>query len=47
MQLWSDNREARRLLGWGPRVPLDVGLKKTIDWIASHLERYRPGRHEI
>jgi len=26
---------ARRMLGWSPRVPLEVGLKSTIEWFAD------------
>jgi dTDP-glucose 4,6-dehydratase len=26
---------ARRVLGWEPTVPLDVGLRRTMDWFAS------------
>jgi dTDP-glucose 4,6-dehydratase len=27
---------ARRALGWEPQIPLDEGLKRTIDWFAEH-----------
>ena len=30
-----DITRARQLLGWEPRVPLDVGLKRTIDYFRS------------
>lgn len=29
---WADISKARRLLGWSPRVPLDEGLRRTVDW---------------
>jgi dTDP-glucose 4,6-dehydratase len=29
---------ARELLDWEPRVPLDEGLKRTIEWFRSHPE---------
>jgi NAD dependent epimerase/dehydratase len=35
--------KARRLLGWEPRVTLEDGLERTIEWIGKHMERYRPG----
>ncbi len=28
---------ARTALGWEPKVPLDEGLKRTIDWFRAHL----------
>lgn len=31
------------LTGWRPGVGLDEGLRMTVDWIASHLDRYRVG----
>jgi UDP-glucuronate decarboxylase len=30
-----DIAQARRLLGWSPRVPLGEGLRRTIDWFAA------------
>jgi len=29
---------AREILGWEPRVPVDTGLKMTIEWFRSHPE---------
>jgi nucleoside-diphosphate-sugar epimerase len=28
----ADNRLARELLGWQPKVPFREGLKRTVDW---------------
>ncbi len=47
LRLWSDNGKARRLMGWEPRVPLETGLRQTIDWIAAHLDRYQIGKYEV
>jgi NAD dependent epimerase/dehydratase len=46
-RLLSDNSRARRRLGWQPQVTLREGLSRTIDWIASHLELYQPGRYQL
>ena len=46
-RLVADNRLARKLLGWKPRTSLEDGLKKTIEWVTAHLERYRPGFYTI
>ena len=35
----ADIGKSERLLGWHPRVSLDVGLVKTVRWAAAHLER--------
>jgi NAD dependent epimerase/dehydratase len=41
-RLLADNRLAHEFLGWLPRVSLEEGLVKTIEWMQAHLERYRP-----
>jgi NAD dependent epimerase/dehydratase len=46
-RLLSDNRQARQRLMWEPRVPLDSGLKLTIEWIRDHLDLYRPNLYQI
>jgi nucleoside-diphosphate-sugar epimerase len=46
-RLLSDNRLAQQRLGWKPQVPLHEGLGKTIEWIATHLDRYRPREYAI
>ena len=47
MRLWASNRKARELIGWEPRVSLDEGLSRTIEWIRHNLDRYRPGVYEV
>jgi dTDP-glucose 4,6-dehydratase len=46
-RLISDNRLACELLGWQPRVMLDEGLDKTVEWVKDNLRLYRVGRYEI
>ena len=41
-RLLSDNRLAQTRLGWQPRVSLREGLSRTIEWVAQHLDMYRP-----
>jgi len=36
MQLICDNRRARRLAGWTPRVELEQGLRQTVEWFCNH-----------
>jgi NAD dependent epimerase/dehydratase len=46
-RLLSDNRLARERLGWTPQVPLSAGLARTIEYIRTHLDRYRPDRYQL
>jgi dTDP-glucose 4,6-dehydratase len=46
-RLLADNTLARDLLGWKPRISLDKGLQKTIQWIEAHLEEYRPHLYTV
>ena len=47
LQLHGDNSLARELLGWRPQVGLDEGLRRTIEWISQHLDRYDPTRYQV
>jgi dTDP-glucose 4,6-dehydratase len=47
MRLLSDNRLALDVLGWSPEVSLEEGLRKTMAWIAAHIDSYRPGVYEF
>jgi NAD dependent epimerase/dehydratase len=46
-RLLADNSKAKRLLGWEPRVSLEEGLLRTIDWMREHRRRYRLDSHSI
>jgi dTDP-glucose 4,6-dehydratase len=46
-RLLSDNRLARQVLGWEPRVGLDDGLRRTADWIADNLDHFRVGHYAV
>ena len=46
-RLLSDNTLARELLGWVPGVCLEDGLRRTIDWMRSNLDQYRPGVYTV
>ena len=47
IRLISDNRKAKALMGWAPRVDLDTGLSRTIEYIRAHLGSYRSDRYAI
>jgi nucleoside-diphosphate-sugar epimerase len=40
-RLLCDNSKARRVVGWSPRVTLEDGLARTIEWIGRHRDRYK------
>ena len=40
--LLSDPSRAREVLGWQPQTTLAAGLRQTADWLAAHLNLYRP-----
>ena len=46
-RLQADAGRARSVLGWTPRVSLEEGLQKTVDWIRNHPEGYRPGEYTV
>jgi NAD dependent epimerase/dehydratase len=46
-RLLADNSKAKRLLGWEPRVSLEEGLLRTIDWMREHRRRCRLDNHSI
>jgi UDP-glucuronate 4-epimerase len=37
---WANVEKAKRLLGWMPQVPLEEGLRRTVQWYLDH-------RHEL
>ncbi|MBA7467396.1 UDP-N-acetylglucosamine 4-epimerase [subsurface metagenome] len=46
-RLMADNSKAKELLNWEPKVSLDEGLRKTIDWFLKFQNRYRPDIYNI
>ncbi len=40
-RLWVDNRKAKKFMNWEPKVSLDEGLKRTIEWISKNINRYK------
>ena len=47
MRLISNNAKAREKLGWQPEVDLDEGLARTIKWISSNLDFYKPDEYGL
>jgi len=44
MRFFSDSSKAQRLLGWVHKVPLEEGLRKTIDWFREELDKGPKGK---
>jgi NAD dependent epimerase/dehydratase len=47
MRLVFANAKARELTGWEPRVSIEEGLGKTIEFVRSHPELYRPDEYAV
>lgn len=45
--LCADNSRAAKILGWKPKVPLDDGLRRTVNYIKSHLDYYKPDEYIV
>lgn len=46
-RLLADNTLARTLLGWEPLVTLEAGLTRTIEWLRSNQDKYRPDAYAV
>jgi dTDP-glucose 4,6-dehydratase len=46
-RLLCDNEKAKRLFGWTPKVDLDEGLRRSIDWFKRHLDRYKTDIYNV
>ena len=40
-RLLADNSKAKELLQWEPKISIDEGLSKTIEWIFEHINVYK------
>ena len=46
-RLIADYSKAKRLMEWEPKVSLDEGLRRTIDWLSDFLDRYKANVYNI
>ena len=46
-RLWCDNTQAKKLLGWEPKISFDEGLRKTIMWISDNINLYKPELYNL
>jgi NAD dependent epimerase/dehydratase len=47
MELVCDASLARARMGWESRVGLEEGVRRTVDWMAEHLGRYKPHLYNV
>jgi len=46
-RLLCNSDKARKLTGWESKVTLEEGLRRTIDWVRSHQDRYKPQIYNV
>ena len=46
-RLVSDNSKASRLLGWQPKISVDEGLERAIEFVRQNLDLYRPQTYTV
>jgi dTDP-glucose 4,6-dehydratase len=46
-RLCADASKARALLGWHATVPLDEGLDRTIEWLRTAVDAYKPAQYNV
>ena len=46
-RLCADISKAQRLIGYGPEVTFEEGLRRTVAWIAEHPDAYRPDIYNV
>jgi NAD dependent epimerase/dehydratase len=47
MELVCDATLARKMMGWESLVGLEEGVRRTVDWMAEHLSRYKPHLYNV
>ena len=46
-RLWCDNTKVKRLIGWEPKISLEEGLQKTIQWISANMNLYKVEKYNV
>ncbi len=46
-RLIADNSKAKGLIDWSPKITIDNGLKKTIEWIEKNIKLYKINIYNI
>ncbi len=46
-RLVCDASKAKRLAGWEPTISLREGLRRSIEWMRSHMSQYKPDQYVV
>ncbi len=46
-RLLCDNSKAKALVGWEPKISLDEGLQKTIDWVKINIDLFKSDIYNV
>ena len=46
-RLFCDNSKAFKIIKWKPKISLEEGLIKTIEWIQNSMNLYDPGEYQV
>lgn len=46
-RLFCDNSKAFKIIKWKPKISLEEGLIKTIEWIQNSMNLYDPGKYQV
>ena len=46
-RLLCDNSKSKKIMDWTPKVSLEEGLTKTIDWIRDNQKQYKPTIYNV
>jgi NAD dependent epimerase/dehydratase len=46
-RLLCNSEKAQRTMNWRPLVTLEDGLQRTIEWVKSHQDRYKPELYNV
>jgi NAD dependent epimerase/dehydratase len=47
LRLLADNRKAKELIDWSPKVSLEEGLKQTISWVKENLGLFQAAGYHV
>ena len=47
LRLQASYKKAKSLLDWEPKVSLEAGLRKTVEWLEAHLDLYKPDQYTV